>query len=82
MMGNTDKVPLIDTLSAAIACLFGDIALLQARLGAQEGVQMHSPIFGDTGATWSLSLPRDDADKLARLINDMTSGRAMLHFEA
>lgn len=77
-----DKTPLIDTIPAMVTCVFGDLARLQARLGALPGVQMQSPTFNDIGAEWLLAVPRSDADEVARLVSDLTSGRAMLHFEA
>lgn len=76
-----ETAPLVDTIAATVTCLFGDLALLQARLGAQPDVRMQSPSFNDSGADLTLSVPRQDADRLARLVNDLTSGRAALRFE-
>ncbi|MHA6731039.1 IMPACT family protein [Devosia sp. A369] len=78
---NADKAPLIDTIPAMVTCLFGDLALLQARLGALPGVQMQGTTFNDSGAEWALAVPRSDADAVARLVTDLTSGRALLRFE-
>ena len=77
---NANKTPLIDTIPAMVTCLFPDLALLQARLGVLPGVQMHSPIFNDNGAEWSLTVARTDAGEVARLVTDLTSGRALLRF--
>lgn len=78
---HADTAPLIDTKPAMVTCVFGDLALLQARLGALPGVQMHSPVFNDNGAEWALAVPRSDADAVARLVTDLTSGRALLRFD-
>src|SRR5690606_16436984 len=78
---HADKAPLIDTKPAMVTCVFGDLALLQARLGALPGVQMDSPVFNDNGAECALAVPRSDADALAQLVTDRTSGRALLRFD-
>ncbi len=76
-----DKTLLVDRVPATVSCLFGDLALLQARLGAQPDVTMQSPTFNAGGADLALSVPRAEADRLARLVNDLTSGRAALRFD-
>src|SRR5690606_870518 len=63
---NADKAPLIDTIPAMLTCLFGDLALLQARLGALWGVQLHHPAFTASGAQLALAVPRRDADEVVR----------------
>lgn len=75
------KTPLVDLIPARVRCRFSDLALLQARLAAQADVRMQSPTFNDQGAEWPLSVPRNEADRLARLVNDLTSGRAAMHIE-
>lgn len=77
-----ERTLLVDTIPATVTCLFGDLALLQARLAAQPDVRMQAPTFNDSGADLMLSVPRNDADRLARLVNDLTSGRAVLVFDA
>ena len=76
-----DKVPVIDTVAATVSCIFSDLALVKARLAALPGVEMASPQFSETGASWSLSIPREGAADLADLVRDLTSGRATLRFE-
>ncbi|MCO6051389.1 IMPACT family protein [Mesorhizobium sp. RP14(2022)] len=77
-----EKTALVDTVPATVTCLFGDLALLQARLGAHPGVEMQSPTFTDTGAQWTLAVPRGAMEELARLVSDLSSGRAVLSAEA
>lgn len=72
------KVPLIETLSVAITCCFGDLALVGARLGALPGVEISDQAFTDTGAVLSVSVPKAEADDIARLVTDLTSGRAVI----
>lgn len=76
-----ERVPLRDTIPASLTCLFGDLALLQAKIGAQADVEIQSTTFNDTGAEWSLAVPRERAGTFARLIGDLTNGRAVLAFE-
>lgn len=70
------KVPLVDTVAATIGCGFSDLAHLQARLEAVPGVQIRNQAFTDTGAELSVSVPKDEADSMARMVADLTSGRA------
>ncbi len=78
---NAEKVPLLETIPATLTCQFCDLALLQARIGAQAGVEIQSTCFTDTGAQWSLAIPRDKIDAMSRLVNDLTHGRADLRFD-
>ncbi len=71
-----EKVPLVDTVAATVTCTFGDLALLQARLKALPGMQIRFQSFIDTGAELIVSVPKEDADTVARMITDLTSGRA------
>ena len=76
-----EKVALIEAVSAAIACTFGDLALVQARLGLFPGVQMREQAFTETGALLSVSVPKAEADAVARLVTDTTSGRATIRWD-
>ena len=77
---NADKTPLIDMVLTTLTCGFGDLALLQARLGGLPGVQMQSPTFNDNGAQLTVTVPRSNADEAARMVADITSGRSLLRF--
>jgi uncharacterized YigZ family protein len=75
-----EKVPLVDTVAATITCTFGDLAHLQARLEALPGVQVRVQSFSDTGAELIASVPKDEAGGMARMVADLTSGRAAVKF--
>lgn len=75
-----EKVPLVDTVTATVTCTFGDLALLQARLEALPGVQARVQSFIDTGAELIISAPKKDADTVAGMVADLTSGRATVKF--
>lgn len=71
-----EKMPLVDTVTATVRCGFGDLALLHARLEAFAGAQLRSQAFTDAGAELSVSVAKDEADSMARMVADLTSGRA------
>ncbi|MGN6304727.1 MAG: IMPACT family protein [Mesorhizobium sp.] len=75
-----EKLPLVDTVAATVTCAFGDLALLQARLEALPGAQVRVQSFTDTGAELILSVPKEDADMVAGMVADLTSGRAAIKF--
>ena len=76
-----EKVELVEALAATITCTFGDLARLQARLSAVPGVLVSEQCFTDTGAVLSLSAPKAEAEQVAQLVLDLTSGRAAIDWE-
>lgn len=78
---DAEKIELVETLPATLGCLFSDLALLQARLGGFPGVHIGKQAFTDIGAELSLTVPKADIDALARLVTDLTSGRATLEWD-
>lgn len=75
------KVALVEAVSGTIACTFGDLALVQARLGALADTQIRDQSFTDIGAVLSVSVPKAEADGVASLVTDLTSGRATLKWD-
>ncbi len=75
------KIPLVDTVAATISCGFGDLALLQARLEAVPDVQVRAPSFTEAGAEIPVSIPDAAVDEVARMVADLTSGRATVEFD-
>ena len=76
-----EKVPLRERVPATLTCVFADLALLQARIAAQEGVEIHDTRFGETGADWTLAVPVERVEAMSRLVSDLTNGRAQLRVE-
>lgn len=76
-----EKMPLIETVPAMVICAFADLSLVQARLGALPDVQLHAPAFNAAGADIPISIPKAAADDVARMITDLTRGRAIVTFE-
>lgn len=75
---DADKVELIEMTAATITCDFSDLALVQARLAAQPGARIVDQAFTSTGAKLAVSVPASTAEDVARLILDLTSGRATM----
>lgn len=76
-----EKTALIEAAAATITCAFGDLARVQARLGELPGVQLRDQAFTDTGAVLSVSVPKQEADLVAQLVRDLTSGRAEVRWD-
>lgn len=76
-----EKAPLVDSVAATVVCAFGDLSLVQARLEALAGVEVRVRAFTGTGAELAVSIPKPEAADIARLVTDLTSGRAVLKFD-
>lgn len=74
------KVTLIESVLGTADCGFGDLALVQARLGALAGVLVETQSFTDSGAILSVSVPASEADSVDRLLTDLTRGRSSIRW--
>ncbi|MCA1369258.1 YigZ family protein [Bradyrhizobium sp. BRP14] len=72
-----EKVELVETLRAAIACDFADLALIKARLTAR-GVIIAGESFTDTGAVLTIDMRQDVVDELVSLVTTISRGRAIV----
>lgn len=75
---DADRLELIETIAATLECGFGEVSLLQSRLGAVAGLALAPPRFHAHGVTLILTLPKAETDAVSRLITDLTSGRGTL----
>jgi uncharacterized YigZ family protein len=75
-----EKTPLVDSVDASICCGFSDLSLVQARIEGFPGLQVRTQAFTNTGAKLSVSVPKDEADSVVRMVTDLTSGRAVVKF--
>jgi uncharacterized YigZ family protein len=75
-----EKIELVETLRATIACAFTDLALIKARLTAR-GVMITSESFTDIGAVLTIGMRQDVADEMAALVADISRGKAILSME-
>ncbi len=69
-------VEIVAVREATITVTFSDLALVKARLASSAGVQIRHESFTETGATLTVDLPEASAPQIARMIMDITSGRA------
>ncbi|WP_428032986.1 IMPACT family protein [Ancylobacter sp.] len=76
-----EKAALIETVSGTVACGFGDLALVQARLGALPDVQVAVQAFTDSGALLSVSAPKSQSGSVERLLADLTSARSLIRWD-
>jgi uncharacterized YigZ family protein len=71
-------VEIVAVQGATIAVSFSDLALVQARLASTAGVQIRQESFTESGAMLTVDLPEAGAPQIARMIMDITSGRASI----
>jgi uncharacterized YigZ family protein len=72
------KIEVRPTVEAKVSLNFADLARVKARLQAFENVTISAEIFRDRGADLVLRLPEEAMESVARLVRDLTSGRADL----
>ena len=73
-----EKVPVIPSVMADIACGFSDLARVKARLGAVPSVRIDMEVFTDSGADMRVSIPLTEVQDISRLLSDITSGRVVV----
>ncbi|MBB3977022.1 putative YigZ family protein [Rhizobium azooxidifex] len=78
----TDKIELVVRVEARVTCIFSDLALVKARLATAPGVRLDNERFFETGAELAVALPESAADAIARMLIDITAGRATVDFDA
>jgi uncharacterized YigZ family protein len=69
-------VEIVAIREATITVTFSDLALVKARLAGTGGVRIRDERFTEIGATLMVELPEANASQIARMIIDITSGRA------
>ncbi|GAK69683.1 IMPACT family protein [Agrobacterium rubi] len=75
---NGEKTPVIATITTSLDCGFSDLALVKARLLAIPDLTINAENFTDRGARLSLAVPASNADEIAQMVKDLTSGRVTL----
>ena len=70
-----EKTLVIPTLSSEIECGFSDLALVKSRLAGVPDLTIEREVFTEVGARLSLSIPVANAEDVARMVLDLTSGR-------
>lgn len=77
-----EKVLLIEKIEGSIACPFGDLAIVQARLAALPAVQVLDQTFTATGAELRVAVHKSEMPQVQRLVADVTAGRAAMLWDA
>jgi uncharacterized YigZ family protein len=75
-----DLVEVFPMVGATLSVGFSDLALVKARLSSIAELQIRSEAFGADGAELTVSLPESEAQPIAALVSDSTSGRVQLDF--
>ena len=76
-----DRIELVARVTARVACVFTDLALVRARLAAAPGVRIDEETFVETGAELLVALPEAGAEAIARMLIDITAGRTRVDFD-
>ncbi|MDF1633177.1 YigZ family protein [Mycoplana sp. MJR14] len=76
-----DRIELVARVTARVACVFTDLALVRARLAAAPGVRIDEETFVETGAELLVALPEAGAETIARMLIDITAGRTRVDFD-
>ncbi|MET0530255.1 MAG: YigZ family protein [Microvirga sp.] len=74
-------MPLVEIVAvqeAIIVAAFSDLALVKARLAGVSGVRIQDETFTETGAIIKAALPEAVAQQVAKMLTDVTSGRAQI----
>ncbi|MEJ8307524.1 IMPACT family protein [Agrobacterium larrymoorei] len=75
---NADKSAIIPAFQLTLSCGFSDLALVKARLLSVDHLVIESETFTGSGADLSLSVPSGEAQRVAQMVKDITSGRVLL----
>lgn len=73
------KTPLIETTSLNITCIFSDLALVEARLSTIAAIQITARKYTEMGGELTLAVHVPELEQIIALINDLTSGRAIIN---
>lgn len=75
---NADKSAIIPAFQLTLSCGFSDLALVKARLLSVDNLVIESETFTGSGADLSLTVPSSEAQRVAQMVKDITSGRVLL----
>lgn len=73
-----EKIAFVATTSVKMTCLFGDLALVEARLAVVPDAVVRVRHFTDVGAELLVDIPERDLADIADMVMDLTSGRALI----
>lgn len=70
------KGPIVLRMRFTIECDFNDMAVVKSRLLPLPALVLEAETFAEDGAILTFSMPADGFDEIARLVQDLTRGRA------
>lgn len=76
-----EKGPIVLRVRFSIASDFNDMAVLKSRLLPLAALTLEAETFAEEGAILTFSMPADGFDEIARLVQDLTRGRAIAKLE-
>lgn len=76
-----ERIEMKPSLEGGLHLNFSDLALVKARLAGQPDVLILDEAFDAIGAGIRVRVPEADAETIARMISDLTSGRSLLSFD-
>lgn len=76
-----DKQPVVAMTALMLPVGFSDLALVESRLQAFDGLVLDSRDFTAEGADFRLRVPEEGAAALAELVRELTNGRTIAKFE-
>lgn len=75
---NAEKSAIIPAYQLTLACGFSDLALVKSRLLSVEHLVIESETFTGSGADLSVCVPSCEAQRVAQMLQDITSGRVVM----
>ena len=75
-----EKQPVVAMTSVELPVGFSDLALVEARLAAFDGLLIDARDFTAEGADFRLRVPEAEAHVLADLVRELTHGRSLARF--
>ena len=73
-----EREPIIAYATLSVACAFADEARIRSSIGGFSGTRVETTGFTPDGVQLHVTLPRDQADAVIRLVADISRGQAVV----
>lgn len=73
-----ERAPIVAYATLSVACAFADEARIRSGLNAFPGIRAETAGFTADGVQLHVTLPRDRADAVIRLVTDISRGQAVV----
>lgn len=81
VLRSAEKPEVVAMVSGRLDCSFGELAVLQVRIGSIPGVTLHSPESPETGSRCCITMPLPTVETTGFMVWDLTGGRAGLELD-